>query len=325
MILFPDQPWDAVVSHLKSAQHVLLTTHRSPDADGIGSQLALYDILSNMGIKVSMANRDSVPRICRYLPNSGKIIKTEFPDAETVDTIIALDAGARSRLGFSERLYDGRTLINIDHHASNPLYGDINVINPEYCATGAMIFDLAQHLGQQLTKDSATAIYAAILTDTASFRGERVDSAVHRMTAELIDAGASAAEAASAIYDTQPLGRITLLSKALQTLAVANNGRSAWMHVTQTMLDESGADTEDTEGFIDLSKTIEGVEVIVFIRPESETSWKASFRGKDGRDVSEIAVALNGGGHRYASGCSIAGTLDDVYEKIRAVVDAKLA
>ncbi len=325
MILFPGQSWEAVVSHLQSAQHVLLTTHRSPDADGIGSQLALYDILTNMGIRVTMANRDAVPRICRYLPNADKILQCEFPDAGTVDTIIALDAGARSRLGFADRLFDDRTLINIDHHASNPLYGDINVINPEYCATGAMIFDLAQHLGQALTSNSAPAIYAAILTDTTSFRGERVDADVHRMTAELIEAGASPAKAASAIYDTQPLGRITLLSKALQTLAVANSGRSAWMHVTQEMLDESGADTEDTEGFIDLSKTIEGVEIVVFIRPESDTCWKASFRGKAGRDVSSIAVALNGGGHRYASGCSIPGSLDEVYQKIRAVVDETLA
>ena len=325
MILFPEQSWDAVVTHLKSAKHVLLTTHRSPDADGIGSQLALFDALQNMGIKVSMVNRDRVPRICRYLPNSEKIQQLSEPDATTVDTIIALDAGSRSRLGFPETLYTNKTLINIDHHASNPLYGDINVINADYCATGAMVFDLIQHLGQPISKNSAIAMYAAILTDTSGFRSERTDADVYRMAAELIEAGASPSVAANAIYDTQPLARITLLSKALQTLSVENEQLSAWMHVTQEMLDETGASTEDTEGFIDLSRTIDGVEVIVFIRPESDNSWKVSFRGKQGRDVGGIAVTLGGGGHRYASGCSIPGTLEEVYEKVRTVVGETLS
>jgi len=323
MILFPNENWDAVIEQLKLTKHVMLTTHRNSDADGIGSQIALGHTLRNMGKKVTMFNHDKVPRICQYLSLSEDISTGEHPDVSDVDTIVALDAGAMSRLGFPPSLYTDKCLINIDHHASNPLYADINVVNADYCATGAMVFDLIQHLGQPLDKISASAIYAAILTDTASFHLDKVDADVHRMTAELIDAGADPALAADKIYDSQPLERITLLTHALQTLSLSHDGRTAWMHVDQTMIDASGASDEDTEGFIDVSRSVQGVEIVAFIRPESEGRWKVSFRGKEGRDVGAIAVELGGGGHRYASGSAVSGSLEEVYAKIRSVIDTR--
>ncbi len=320
MILFPQEKWQPVVDQLKNAKHVMLTTHCNSDADGIGSELALFHALQAMGIQVSMFNRDVVPRICQYLPGSNLIQVGDNPDVSTVDTVVALDAGAKSRLGFADELLAGKTLINIDHHASNPLYGDLNVVNADYCATGAMVFDLIQHLGQPLSKASAESIYAAVLTDTASFHLDRVNADVHRMTAELIEAGAEPAVAAEAIYDSQPLARLELLSRALQTLSIEHQGRSAWMYVTRSMLDETGANHEDSEGFIDLGKSIEGVEVVVFVRPERDTRWKVSFRAKAGRDVGAIAAVLGGGGHQYAAGCTVIGSLDEVYAKVRTVV-----
>ena len=320
MILFPKEQWQPVVVQLKCAKHVMLTTHCNSDADGIGSELALFHTLQNMGIRVSMLNCDVVPRICQYLPAAESIQVGENPDVSTVDTIVALDAGAKSRLGFPDALFEGKTFINIDHHASNPNYADINVVNADYCATGAMIFDLIQHLGQNLSKESATAIYAAVLTDTASFQLDRVNADVHRMTAELIEAGAKPEEAANAIYNSQPLARLSLLTLALQTLSIQNDGRSAWMHVTQDMQDETGANHEDSEGFIDVSRSIDGVEVVVFIRPERGNRWKVSFRGKSGKDVGSVAAQLGGGGHKYAAGCAVSGSLEEVYAKVAKVV-----
>ncbi len=322
MILLPSQSWQEVIAHLKVAKGVMIISHQSPDADTIGSQVALFDALTDLGIPVAMFNRDFVPRICRYLPHSALIQIAEKPDLSAVDTIVAVDAGAQSRLGLAADIFAGKTLINIDHHASNPHYGDINVVNADYCATGAMIFDLIQHLGLKLSQNSAIAIYAAILTDTASFHLDKVDANVHRMTAELIDAGAEPAVAAAAIYDSQPLARLKLLTLSLQTLSIKHDGRSAWMHVDSSMLHETGADDEDSEGFIDLARSVDGVEVVVFIRPECQGRWKVSFRGKAGRDVGEIAAQLHGGGHRYAAGCAISGTLETAYAKVHHIVDS---
>jgi len=320
MKLFPHEKWQDVVDQIKHAKHVMLTTHCNSDADGIGSELAVFHTLQAMGIQVSMLNRDVVPRICQYLTGSELIQVGEVKDVSDIDTIIALDAGSKARLGFPDDVFAGKTLINIDHHASNPLYGDINVVNSDYCATGAMVFDLIQHLEQPLSKPSADAIYAAVLTDTASFHLDRVTADVHRMTAELIEAGAEPSVAAEAIYDSQPLARLELLTLALQTLSVENNGKTAWMHVTQDMLDKTGANNEDTEGFIDVSRTVQGIEVVVFIRPERENRWKVSFRGKSGRNVGIVAETLGGGGHKYSAGCAVSGTLDDVYAKVRHIV-----
>ena len=111
-----------------------------------------------------------------------------------------------------------------------------------------------------------------------------------------------------------------MLTLALQTLSIEDDGRSAWMHVTQTMQDETGANHEDSEGFIDVSRTIEGVEVVVFIRPEKGERWKVSFRAKAGKDVGAVAATLGGGGHKYAAGCAVSGSLDEVYAKVRTVV-----
>ena len=320
MILFPKEQWQPIVDQLQCAKHVMLTTHCNSDADGIGSELALFHTLQDMGIMVSMLNRDVVPRICQYLPSSNRIQVGDKPDVSTVDTIVALDAGAKSRLGFPDELFEGKVLINIDHHASNPLYGDLNVVNADYCATGAMMFDLIQHLGQPLSQSSAESIYAAILTDTASFQLDRVNADVHRMTAELIEAGAKPEAAANAIYNSQPLARLSLLTLALQTLSMQHDGRSAWMHVTQGMQNETGATHEDSEGFIDVSRSVEGVEVAVFIRPEKGERWKVSFRGKSGKDVGAVAAKLGGGGHKYAAGCAVSGSLEEVYAKVAKVV-----
>ncbi|MDX8383526.1 MAG: DHH family phosphoesterase [Ghiorsea sp.] len=321
MILCPEQDWQAVVDHLQAAKHVLIVAHQSPDADTIGSQLALFDALQTMGLQVGMCNKDAVPRICRYLPHAELIQQLKYPALASVDTIVAVDAGSKARLGFPDDFFVGKTLINIDHHASNPMYGEVNVVNADYCATGAMIFDLIQHLNQPISKASAAAIYAAVLTDTASFHLDRVDAAVHKMVAELIEAGADPAVAAEEIYDKQPLARLNLLTRSLQTLVIEHEGRSAWMYVDQTMLDETQADLEDSEGFIDLARSVDGVEVVVFVRPESANRWKASFRGKMNRDVGAVAAKLHGGGHKYAAGCAVTGSLAEVYAKIHAVVD----
>lgn len=325
MVLFPNPKWERVATHLQQAQHVWLVAHRSPDADAIGSQLALFNILQSMGKKVEMINRDASPRICMHLPNAALIQTAEHPNVADVDTVVAVDTGSMARLGFAASVFEGKTLINIDHHASNPGYGDINIVQPEYCATGAMIYDLVQYLHQPISSDAAQALYAAIITDTASFQLDRVDAKVHHMVAALIDAGVNPAQAANAIYHSQPLSRIFLLAMALQTLSMSHDNKVAWMHVNQQHLDQSGGDVEDTEGFIDIARSTQGVEIVIFIRPESEMCWKVSFRGKQGRDVGNIALQLNGGGHAYASGCAISGSLDEVYAKIKTIVDDSFA
>jgi len=313
--LFVDVDWQPVINAIAAADKILLTTHCNPDGDGIGSQQAMYDALIAMGKNVVMHNCDGVPRIYAFLKYSEQVTMGAWTSAnQDADLVIALDCGAKGRLGMADAFYEGTKLVNIDHHVSNKYFADINVVDARYCATGAMIFDLLIAMNITLTTFSASAIYAAVLTDTASFRLSNATSAVYRMAADLIDAGAEPWPITINIYESQPIAGLKILKASLDTLQLRDENRSAWIHVTSEMYKTTGADVEDAEGLIDYARSIGGVEVAVFIRCDEnhENCWKVSFRGKTTADVGALAATLGGGGHKHAAGCSMRGSFDDV-------------
>lgn len=191
--------WNPVAKALNDTKGIVLVTHKDPDSDGIGSQLALYHALKGMGKQVWIHNLHSVPRICRYLDGSDEASEGDnFIHLDCVDTVVSLDCGAKSRLGMPDSFFAGKTLINIDHHASNNSFGQVNVVDANYCATGAMIFDLLLALDVTLTPAMASALYVALLTDTASFRLSTVTAEVFELAAALVEAGADPAAASKA-------------------------------------------------------------------------------------------------------------------------------
>ncbi|MDQ6995308.1 MAG: bifunctional oligoribonuclease/PAP phosphatase NrnA [Mariprofundaceae bacterium] len=317
--------WQDLKQTLSNAKKIHVIAHVNPDSDTIGSQLALYHALIAQGLHVVMHNIDPVPRICQYLQGSGLITHGEdFSALQDCDTIVAVDAGALGRLGMTSSYVQGKTLINIDHHASNTLYGDINVVDARYCATGAMIYDLIQSYGLSMNEAMAAPIYAAVLTDTASFRLSTVTADAHRMIANLLDAGASVETASHEIYQNFPKQRFDLLKYALDSLAIQHNGCSAWISVPYAMYQETNMSAEDSEGFIDYARSIAGVCVAVFLREESPEQWKLSLRGEYPYDVSAVASSLGGGGHKYAAGCSLEGSFEKVQNQVFEAVGACL-
>jgi bifunctional oligoribonuclease and PAP phosphatase NrnA len=317
-----EQDWRHAATMIRQSRGIVLITHRNPDGDGIGSQLALYDALAAAGLPVSMHNRDGVPRLYRFLAGAERVGAGEHcPALDVADLVISLDAGARSRLGMDDAFFAGRHLINIDHHASNTRFGDINLVDAAACSTGALAYALIRHMGLPSSSDAAMAVYVTLLTDTSSFRMSTVTPAVHRLAAELIEAGAEPATAARNIYASHRPQRVALLRRCLETLALRNGGRSAWLHVDEAMYADTASDVEDTEGLIDYGRAIDGVEVAVFVRPDEQDSWKASFRSKATADVGALAASLGGGGHRYASGCTLQGSLDAVMRRLQTEVD----
>jgi len=318
--------WNGVAQALDRANGIVVTTHKNPDSDGIGSQIALFHALKSMGKQVWIHNLDPVPRICRYLDGADRATSgAEFEYLHEVDTIISVDCGAMSRLGMPDAFFADKTLINIDHHASNRNFGQVNVVDASYCATGAMIYDLLSFLNIDLMPAMAAPLYVALLTDTASFRLSTVDADVFRLAAELVEAGADPAEASKAVYGSNNFARLELLKLSLDTLELHDEKRSAWLHVTEDMYQQTSADTEDTEGFIDYGRGVAGVAITVFVRPSGENSWKLSFRGANSLDVGSLASELGGGGHRYAAGCDLHGTLDEVKERARPLVTRLLS
>jgi len=326
--LLPDVDWQSVITAIHAAKDIVLITHCNPDGDGIGSQMGLYDALTEMGKSVSMFNFDGVPRIYTFLEHAEEVKKGVWPlEDNSADLIIALDCGSKARLGMSDAFFDGPQLVNVDHHASNRLFGDINLVDARYCATGAMIFDLLIAMQAPISKQTATALYAAVLTDTASFRLSNATAGVYRMAAELIDAGAEPWPVSVNIYESRPLAALKMMTACLDTLEICDSGRSAWVHITHDMYKATGADVEDTEGLIDYARSIDGVEVAVFIRCDEhgENRWKVSFRGKTYVDVGALASTLGGGGHAYAAGCLMHGSFDEVRTRIEQTVSQILS
>jgi len=308
-------------AEIQAARGILLTTHCSPDGDGIGSQIALYHALKSAGKTVYMHNRDGVPRIYRFLEGSDKVGTGEVFCAHDVDLIISLDAGSKVRLGFPDAFFANRKLAVIDHHASNDCFGDINLIDISACATGAIVYELIQHLELPISAAAANALYVTLLTDTASFRNENATAEVHEMAVALIRAGAQPWPVAREVYESRSEAGFHLQMRCMQTLKMMDNGRSAWLYVDTDMYRDSGSDGEDTEGLIDLARGLLGVEVAVFMRPgDDASSWKVTFRGKYDADVGALAVSLGGGGHRFAAGATMSGSFEDIRSKVQKAV-----
>jgi phosphoesterase RecJ-like protein len=304
----------------------VLLTHCNPDGDGIGSQLALYEALVSRGKQVSICNRDGIPRIYTFLTHAEQVQKYDWSSSQdSSDLIISLDCGSFKRLGMSQAVQNETTLINIDHHVSNRQFGDINIVDARYCATGAMIFDLLLAMQVTFTASIASAIYTAVLTDTASFRHSNTSASVYRMAADLIDAGAQPWPISVAVYESKSLAGMNILTACLETLEIRDGGRSAWIYVNNEMYEEAGANVEDTEGLIDYARSIGGVEVAVLIRHhELEDRWKVNFRAKTTANVGALANSLGGGGHKHAAGCVLGGSFDEVRSIIRQEVSQVL-
>jgi len=326
--LFPDIDWQPIIGEIEKAESITLTTHCNPDGDGIGSELALFDALTNMGKKVRLFNRDGIPRIYTFLEHAWNVERGD-PHCEShhADLIISLDSGSRPRLGLSDAFFEGSVLINIDHHASNKQFGDYNIVDSRYCATGAMVFDLMIAMNTPLTVASASAIFTAVLTDTASFRLNSTTASVYRMVADLVDAGAKPWPISMGVYESRPLAGLHILSACLETLEICDEGRSAWMHINRDMYEATGADVEDSEGLIDYGRSIHGVEIAVLIRSDenNESCWKVNFRAKTVADVGALASSLGGGGHRHAAGCMMRGSFEEVREAVQKAVSLALA
>ena len=317
--------WGNACEVIHGAHGIMLTTHRSPDGDGIGSQIALYHALKDTGRNVYMHNRDSVPRIYRFLPGTDAVSEGEDFAQEDVDLIISLDAGSRSRLGFPDIFFEDRILLDIDHHASNDRFGDINLLEIKACSTGAIVFELIERLGLRLSSAIATAIYVTVLTDTSSFHNAATTADTFDLAAKLVRAGAEPWPIARHIYESHRRELINLLLTCLKTIDLRDGGRSAWLHVNATMYENTGGDAQDTEGLIEYARSLQGVEIAIFLRPEIEMSWKVTFRGKYDADVGALAVSLGGGGHHHAAGCTMPGTFEEVQHKVRYAVSSVLA
>jgi len=295
----------------------LITSHINPEGDAIGSQISLACLLKRLKKDAVILNESPVPHVLQFIKGSENILK-EMPHNFNFQTAIILDCPDIARIGrVSEYISKEKVVINIDHHISNINFGKFNWVDPDISSTGEMIYELYKAFRLKIGMDEAMALYAAIMTDTGSFKYSNTSSKTHRIIAELIDIGIKPYQMYGRIYETSTIQDTNLLGEALQTLKLTEDGRVAWLWVTKDMLKKTKGSLEGTEGIINFARSIEGVEVAVLFRETgTEDRVKVSFRSKGRVDVNKLAGFFGGGGHPTASGCNVLGKLEDVEKKV---------
>lgn len=311
-----------IVQTIKRADTILVATHAFPDADALGSQLGLGNILEAMGKRVIRYSEEPASYLYTFMPDSDKLVCT-LPDLAQVDCAIALDCGDYLRLGRdAEVLLTIRPMIVIDHHAGHKNFGDMRWVQSGRSSTGEMVYELAQALEADISLEAANCLYTAIVSDTGSFKYSSTTATTFAIAGELVAEGVNPEKVARKLFDNFTESRLHLLQKVLLTLELFSDGRLALITATRAMFEMTGAGPEDTESFINYPRSLASVKVAVLLK-ENEGVISASMRSKGSRyDVAEVARTLSGGGHRNAAGCKFRDgeTLQEVRDRVLALL-----
>ena len=308
---------EKVIKCIKENKRFLITTHVNPEGDAIGSSIALALILKKLGKKVVVCNTDPVPMNMQFLPYSKKI-KQEKTIENRFDAMFVLDCGNKDRVGLFKNgaMPSPPPIVNIDHHITNEKFGYINYIDAKATATGDIIYRLAKALKVKIDKNIATAIYTTLLTETGSFRYSNTNSGILRVSAELIDTGINPWRIGQQIYETNTFQRLKLLGMLLDEMEIDSTGKIAWVTITSAHYAATSTTVEDVEDFINFPRSVKGVEIAILFRESKEDLYKISFRSRGTIDVTRLALKFGGGGHKYAAGCTVKGSLNEVKEKV---------
>ena len=302
---------------LREHQQFAVLGHVRPDGDALGSQLALGLSLKKLGKDVRIWNEDGMLEKYSFLPSANLLTKPPA-EPEDVDVAIALDTAIQNRLGTAlPAVRSAKIWINIDHHPSNPGYGDIVHIDPKAPATGQILFELVK--SQKLPVDPAIAenLYVAISTDTGSFQYPNTTARTFEIAAELVRAGVDIGRVSQLTYENYPRRRIELLRDLLGTMKFDANDRVASFSLSLEVAKMLGVFPEDNEGLIDHLRAIRGVVVAVFFEELADGKVRVSMRSKNEKvNVCAICEKFGGGGHVLAAGARVRGTLAEVENKI---------
>ncbi len=321
---------EQALDELRSADKLLLVTHEHPDGDALGSLVAMHEILRALGKdSVPFIDADELPLPYEYRFFALDDLVTTPPADIRERTIVFLDCGNVDRNPADCLTFEGAHILNLDHHHDNTGFGTVNHVVPEASCTAEIVWDLMRGLGVPPTTTIAEALYVGLVTDTGKFMYENTGTRAHVMAAELIDAGVDVHEIYRRIYEGIPYGKLALLARGLAHVERFDDGRLTLTRLSVDDYREAGAEENYSEGVIDHLRSVQGTAVAALVRDwlgnGQEGLRKVSLRASDDRvDVSAIARAQGGGGHRQAAGFSTTLPWDELVAFLREQVSEQL-
>jgi len=296
-----------ILEVISNSRRILVAAHIYPDADALGSELALGNILTSLGKEVCLYSEEPVSHILDFLPGSDQLVNT-LPPPTSFDCAISLDCGDRHRLGKAvDALLTVHPFVVVDHHTGHKDFGDLRWVDAGRSSTGEMIFALSRQLEVDVSYEAAYCLYAAIVSDTGSFKYSSTTPETFRVAGELLQKGINPQEISGYLFDNFSKNRLQLLQNVLATLELYENDRIAFIHVSRKMFDRTGTCGADTELFINYPRSLSTVKVAIFIKEIDSNMLGVSMRAKGECDVARLADEFGGGGHRNAAGFKIIG------------------
>jgi bifunctional oligoribonuclease and PAP phosphatase NrnA len=302
-----------VVELIESKRRFAITSHIRPDGDSLGSSLGLYWLLRALDKEVEVIMRDPVPLAYSRLPGSERVRVTPAVDRE-YDAVFVIECSDVDRPGLAD--LEKQFVVNIDHHSTTALFGDINWIDSTASAVGEMVYNLCKAIGVRVTREIAECVYTALITDTGSFHYSNTSERTFKVASELVRAGVKPARVSQNVFANYPWSKIELMSAVLSTVRRDESGRVAWLAQTREMQERAGASDEDGDGFVNYPMSCGEVEACVFFKETAPGTFRVSLRSKCDVNVARIAEQFGGGGHRNAAGCTFRGTLEEAEREI---------
>jgi len=312
-----DTKFAEIARVLREHNKFAVLSHVRPDGDALGSTLALALSLKGLGKEVRAWNEEGMLEKYNFLAQA-ELLTQPPSEPEDFDVVVALDTAVQNRLGTTtSAVRHAKLWINIDHHPSNPRYGDLVYIDPTAPATGQILFEFLTNQNFPITPEIAENLYAAISTDTGSFQYPNTTVRTFEIAAELVRCGVEVGRISQLLYENFPRRRIELLRELLGTMQFGCDGKLAWFSLSQAAALALGVIPEDNEGLIDHLRATRGVIVAIFFEELIDRKVRVSMRSKnEAVDVCAICTQFGGGGHVLAAGARVRGTLPEVEKKI---------
>ncbi len=314
-------------------EHIGIIAHYRPDGDAIGSTVALGLLLRDKGKQVYLYNEDAVPPSYAFIKGSELIAPIPTQLDERMTLLICLDCGAWKRLGDRaiELLAPVREentlpyLVNFDHHASNELYGQLNIVQPDAAATCCMLYDLMESMGATITPEIATALYVGISTDTGSFQYGSTSPAVMRMGARLLECGVDVQEVNRLLYQECALSTLMVNREVLNNMVVEQDGLLSHYSLDAETKQRLALGSDDSKDLVEIIRVIRGVKAAIIFEDLEDGRIRMSLRSKDPRfNAGKLADSYGGGGHHMAAGIRMAGSLAECRERVLEGLRAEL-